>query len=103
MRGFKLMRRRKDGSLGPLFINRRQRIEEGKWLKAECCPTKGFAVRPGWHILLEPEAPHLKMKGDRVWVEVQFDFFKARLFERPKEQGGMWALADEMRVVRRLT
>jgi len=49
MKAYKLLKLRKDGSLGPLFINRKQKIPIGKWLTAECHPTKGYALRPGWH------------------------------------------------------
>lgn len=96
MLGYKLMRRRKDGSLGPLFINRRQRIEVGQWLEAEAHKTKGFAFRPGWHILNVPVAPHLKKTRDRVWVQVEFE--EATQFQRPDSQGGMWFLAQRMKV-----
>jgi hypothetical protein len=85
------MRRRKDGTLGPLFINKRQRLELGRIYKAENHPTKGFAVRPGWHICHGMDgAPHLSKK-DRVWVEV--DFWKAEEIVRPAAQGGVWFLA----------
>lgn len=56
---YKLFRRRGDGSLGPLFINKRQRIPLGEWLQAEDHPTKGYAHRPGWHCGVAPSAPHL--------------------------------------------
>lgn len=96
MKGFKLLRRRKDGTLGPLFINASQRIPIGKWLRAESHPTKGYAYRPGWHGTLEPKAPHLRCGGDRVWCEVEFKGVK--LYLRPESQGGTWILAKEMRV-----
>jgi len=94
---YKLVRKRKDGSLGPLFINCRQRLETGKWMQAECYPTKGYAVRKGWHCTSTPRAPHLSSKG-RVWVEVRIlDFEELR---RPESQGGLWYIADKMKVVR---
>ena len=97
MIAYKLLKRRKNGTLGPLFINRRQVIPVGKWLKAECHPTKGYAVRPGWHTTCSPSAPHLSMKG-RVWVEVEIeDYYE---FKRPSGQGGMWYIANLMRVRR---
>jgi hypothetical protein len=37
------MEARADGSLGPLFINRRQRLVPGVTYEAECHPTKVFA------------------------------------------------------------
>ena len=94
---FKLFRRRKDGSLGTLFINRPRRIPVGEWLRAEACPTKGFAFRPGWHCCAQPAAPHLGTRG-RVWCEVEINEFAP--FVRPASQGGLWYLAQEMRVVR---
>jgi hypothetical protein len=98
VRGWKLLRLRKDGTLGPLFINRRQRIEPGEWLLAEDHPTKGYARRPGWHITEKPLAPHLSERG-RVWREVEFeDYVELR---RPVQQGGLWFLAKRMRVLPR--
>lgn len=97
MIAFKLLRQRKDGTLGPLFINRKQRIPIGETLIAENHPTKGYAVRPGWHCAAEPKAPHLSTKG-RVWCEVWVDdFYK---FKRPKHQGGEWIIANRMTVGR---
>lgn len=96
---FKLLRLRKDGSLGPLFINQRQRIPIGQWLDAEDHPTKGYAHRPGWHCAAEQKADHLSTKG-RVWAEVEIeDYYE---FPRPKHQGGCWLIANKMRVVRLL-
>ena len=93
--GYKLLRLRKDGTLGPLFINRKQVIPINLWLAAECWPTKGYAVRPGWHVLKAPVAPHLSQKG-RVWAKVDIEDFEE--FERPVSQGGLWYLAKWMRV-----
>lgn len=93
---YKLIKQRKDGSLGPLFINRRQRIPVGEWLVAEDIPTKGYAHRPGWHCCLKPEAPHLSEKG-RVWCKVIVADFQ--VLDRPKSQGGTWVLAKQMKVL----
>lgn len=97
MIAYKLFRQRRDGSLGPLFINARLRITPGEWMAAECHPTKGFAVRPGWHCSHRPYAPHLSPKG-RVWCEVEVE--GAEEFERPWNQGGLWYIAKAMRVLR---
>lgn len=101
MQAFKLLKRRKDGSIGPLFINASQRIPVGEWLEAEEHPTKGFAFRPGWHCTLKPVAPHLKMnpKGSlpRVWCRVEVE--GTEKFNRPESQGGTWVLARRMKVV----
>jgi len=94
---YKLLRRRKDGTLGPLFINARLRVPIGKWLPAEDHPTKGYAHRPGWHATLTPSAPHLREGGDRVWCRVLLK--GVRYFERPAAQGGRWALANHMKIV----
>ena len=96
MIAYKLLRQRKDGTLGPLFINRRQRIPIGEWLHAEDHPTKGYAHRPGWHCTLKPYAPHLNESG-RVWCLVQVDGIQ--FHERPASQGGMWVLAQRLKVL----
>ena len=97
MRAYKLMRMRKDGSLGSLFINTKVRIPVGEWLFAECHPTKGYAFRPGWHCTFKPVAPHLSTKG-RVWCLVDISDFEE--YERPERQGGKWLLAQRMKVIR---
>jgi hypothetical protein len=97
MRGYKLMRVRKDGTLGPLFINKTQVVPINEWLRAECHPTKGYAIRTGWHCLAQPLAPHLSKKG-RVWCEVNLRNITP--FARPVSQGGRWFLAKYMRVRR---
>ena len=101
MIAFKLLKRRADGSIGPLFINASQRIPIGEWLEAEDHPTKGFAHRPGWHCTLKPEAPHLKMnpKGGlpRVWCRVEVENYST--YARPESQGGTWVLANRMKVL----
>ena len=93
---YKLLRLRKDGTLGPLFINRRQVIPLGLWLRAEEHRTKGFAFRPGWHAAPNPEAPHLGKAG-RVWAKVELA--GVQNLPRPRSQGGTWYLAEWMRVI----
>ena len=100
MIAYKLLRVRKDGSLGPLFINRSQVIPTGKWLPARAHKTPGFAFRPGWHALSKPEAPHLSLKG-RKWFVVKVDDYETH--HRPASQGGKWFLAKRMMVVRPLS
>ena len=93
---YKLFRQRKDGTIGPLFINKKQVIPVGQWVAAETHPTKGYALRPGWHTTPEPEAKHLSIKN-RVWKKVQIaDYYK---FDRPKHQGGYWLIANMIRVI----
>lgn len=94
--GYKLFRVRKNGTLGPLFINRRLVVPVGEWLPAEDHPTKGYAHRPGWHAAIAPEAPHLSEKG-RVWRRVALR--GVRRYARPERQGGEWLLADELMVL----
>ena len=96
--GYKLFRIRRDGSLGPLFINRKQRINLGERLIAEAHPTKGFAFRPGWHVCCEPSAPHLSKK-EREWFVVEIEDWTE--FVRPEAQGGLWFTANIMTVLHR--
>jgi len=98
MIAYKLVNKRADGTLGPLFINRRLRLYTD-WMEAENHPTKGFAVRPGWHCTAKPEAPHLSERG-RVWVEVEIEDYE--VIQRPESQGGIWYLAARMRIVKEL-
>lgn len=93
---YKLFRQRKDGTLGPLFINRKQRINIGTDYPAEEHRTKGYAFRPGWHCCSEMNAPHLSKK-DRVWCKVEIKGFTKHL--RPENQGGLWYTADSMKVI----
>ena len=99
---YKLFKQRADGSLGPLFINPRQRIPLGQWLDAEDHRTKGFAHRPGWHCTFEQSAPHLaknpKSGPRRVWARCEVDG-DVTVYERPKIQGGSWVLASRLRVL----
>ena len=98
--GYKLFHQRSDGTLGPLFINRRQVIGMNEFLPAEDHPTKGYAHRPGWHATLEPVAPHLKVNaksGKRVWARVAMRGITK--FNRPQSQGGTWVLAKELMVL----
>lgn len=89
---FKLLKQRKDGTLGPLFINRKARIPIGVELFAEDHPTPGFAHRPGWHCVPEPHAVHLSERG-RVWVEVEIKDFTIVEWRR-----NTWFIAKRMRV-----
>jgi len=98
MIAYKLIRLRKNGTMGPLFINRKLIIPIGKWMVAENWPTKGFAVRQGFHCTLKPVAPHLSTKG-RVWVEVEVEDIEK--YQRPESQGGTWVLAQRMKVIRK--
>ena len=93
---FKIFRVRSNGTLGSLFINRRQVIPIGVWLKAESHRTNGYQFRPGWHCAPCQFAPHLTLKG-RIWMRVEVDDFVE--IKRPESQGGFWWLAKWMKVV----
>jgi hypothetical protein len=93
--------RLKNGKLYPLFINRQKSIPFEEWMGAECFPTKGFAVRKGWHCTLQPIAPHLKTElksGEkRIWVKCEAEDFE--YYQRPESQGGTWVLAQRLKVL----
>jgi hypothetical protein len=97
MTAYKLFRQRKNGTLGPLFINRGQVIPMGEWVEAENHARKGFAVRPGWHACALPYAPHLRQDRGRVWARVELE--DVTLCKRPAGQGEEWLLARRMRVL----
>lgn len=100
MKAYKLMRIKKDGLLYPLFIDKTTPTPIGVWLDAECHPTKGFAVRQGWHCCFTKHAPHLKSQlasgEQRVWVECEVEDYAT--YARPESQGGSWILAQRMMV-----
>ena len=96
MQGYKLFRVRRDGTLGSLFINRRPALPLGVWLPAASYPTKGFAVRPGWHVTKRPHAPHLSLQGRR-WYCVEFRGYE--VLQRPARQGGTWYLARQLKIL----
>ena len=99
MKAYKLVRKMKDGTLSPLFINKTSRTPIGEWIEAGLYPTKGFAIRKGWHCTKTPYAPHLKTEG-RVWVEVEVEDFE--YYPRPDSQGGEWILAQKMKIIKKL-
>ena len=101
MKVYKLLRI-KDGKLYPLFINRKVETQIGVWMDAECYPTKGFAVRRGWHCCYQPLAPHLKTElasGEkRVWVEC--DAEDCEEYARSEKYGGNWVLANKLKLIK---
>ena len=105
MKAYKLLRIKKDGKLYPLFINKTVSTPIGVWLDAECHPTKGFAIRKGWHCTMKPIAPHLKTRlsngEERVWIECEVEDWET--YNRPESQGGAWILAQRMKINRVLT
>ena len=99
MIAYKLFRKRKDGTYGPLFINRKQKLLTDVWYFAEDHKTKGYAHRPGWHACAEPLAPHLSKK-DRVWCKVIINDLVRH--QRPESQGGLWFTANVLKIVEEL-
>ncbi len=97
MKAYKLVRQLKNGEITSLFINKKERLSLNKWLDAEHHPTKGFKVRPFWHCTSEMKAPHLSKK-DRVWVELEME--DVIEFKRPVSQGGLWFLANRIKIIR---
>lgn len=94
---YKLVKVRKDKTLGSLFIHRTAVLPLNTWLKAEYYPTKGYAPRFGWHCTFFPYAPHLS-ENNRVWVECEVKNYHT--YDRPESQGGAWILADKIRLIR---
>jgi hypothetical protein len=105
MKAYKLIKVRKDGSLGPLFIDAKKRLPVGKWMNYQAIKRKGFAFRPGFHCTAKPIAPHLKKilkSGEiREWWEVEIED-DAVPHQRPREQGGLWFTAKRMKLIRRV-
>ena len=82
-KGFKLFEMDDKGDLHALFIDKRTTMPIGSWIKAGVFPTKGFSVRPGFHIGEICSAPWLmsadgtyksqrSKKWKRVWAEVEY-------------------------------
>jgi hypothetical protein len=95
---YKLFRQRNDGTLGSLFFARRSVIPIGRWIDSYAITKPGYAFRPGWHCTAAPVAPHLYSKKEkRVWGRVELQ--NATELWRPGVQGGLWYIADKMRVV----
>lgn len=99
-RAYKLLRKRKNGTLGSLFVDRRTVLVTGQWYEAVNHQPRSLKERPGWHCLLRPCAPHLSSR-DRVWCEVMVR--DVAVLSRPASQGGAWLLAREMRIERELS
>lgn len=97
MIGYKLFRQLKDGNITSLFIDKNTRLPTNKWLKCKKDKeTKGYTYRPFWHVMDNPNAPHLTNKG-RVWKKVEMKGIKK--MQRPKSQGGLWYLADKIKIL----
>jgi hypothetical protein len=105
MIAYKLFRKDKAGNLKSLFINKTTPLPFDTWLQAEEYPTKGFAVRKGWHCCFQPVAPHLKEHPKngmhRVWCKVEVE--EVTTYDRPESQGGAWILAQKIRLIEELS
>ena len=105
MIAYKLLRKKNDNKLYPLFIDKKNETKLGIWLNAKCIPTKGFAIREGFHCCYKPYAPHLKTElksGEkRVWVECEIEDYET--YNRPESQCGTWLLAKRIKLIRELT
>jgi hypothetical protein len=93
--GYKLFRLRKNGTLGPLFIDPKLVVRPYVWLKAKAVRTEGFAFRPGWHACSKKLAPHLSKRG-RVWCKVSLAGVTEHY--RPTSQGGLWYTARWLKI-----
>ena len=106
MTAYKLLRRKKDGSLGSLFVGRASRLSFGVTYEARSdLPHPGLAHRPGFHCTHAPYAPHIKMRlkngEERVWCTVKLSG-EITPHQRPASQGGLWYTAEKMRLLREL-
>jgi hypothetical protein len=93
---YKLMRRKANGKITSLFINKSREYHFGEWMDAEFIPTKGFAQRQGWHCTFTQYAPHLSTRG-RVWVKCEVEDWTT--YDRPESQGGAWILANKIKLL----
>ena len=95
---YKLMNLRRNGTLGPLFINRRQVLRIGETHTAELHPTSGYKERKGWHCMAKKSAPHLLTGSPRVWVQVLITDYT--VLDRHKGLGGKWYIANKMTLLK---
>jgi hypothetical protein len=111
----KVLNKRKDGSLSPLFHEKNKRFEEGVWHKFESDlihPTKttkegkprssaNLAYRPGFYG--GPKTPQIKMGkvGGQNRVKREVAFRNWTTIKRPAKQGGEWYLSAEMMILPR--
>lgn len=99
-KAYKLFKKRKDGSLGSLFINAKAKYKIGEWMDAEENHyKKGFTYRPGWHCCEKMNAPHLSTVG-RVWCLVEIEDYSELI--RPQIQGSKWYLANRIKIIKEI-
>ena len=73
--GYKLFEQDEQGNLYALFIDKNTIMPVGEWLNAGIYPTKGFSVRPGYHIGEIPSAPWL-MSADGTYKSQRRKYWK---------------------------
>tara|TARA_R110002051_G_scaffold298062_1_gene364827 strand:- start:261 stop:992 length:732 start_codon:yes stop_codon:yes gene_type:complete len=111
----KVMNKRKDGTLSPLFHEKDRRFQEGVWHRFEVNlkhPTKvnkkgearssaNLAYRPGFYG--GPKTPQIKMGrvGHQNRVKRDVAFRNWTTIKRPAKQGDEWYLAAEMMIIPR--
>lgn len=99
LHAYKLFRVRADGSIGSLLIDTGKRLETGVWYRAEDHrPRWGKTSNPGWHAVMEPNAPHLARKDGRAWYRVDL----RGVHPVRKRDGSIWLRSAEMRIVERV-
>lgn len=59
-KGFKVFEQDPQGNLYALFIDKNTPMPVGEWLQAEIVPTKGFSLRPGFHVGQIADCPWIK-------------------------------------------
>lgn len=113
---YKKVRKMKDGSLKPLFINKTKPFILNEWQKSEYHPTKGFAPRSihgnietgegcdgGFHLVPYPDASwiadELATGEKRVWITCEVRG-AVKEYQRPQ---GLWYLAEEIMPLKELT
>ena len=82
--GYKLFEQDQKGNLYALFIDKKNIMPMNTWMLAGSHPTKGFAVRPGFHIgegipsapwLMSVDGTYKSQRSKywkRVWAEVEY-------------------------------
>jgi hypothetical protein len=99
MIAYKLFRVKKNSKITSLFMNKKRELPIGEWINSRSYPTKGFAVRPGWHSVARPKADHLSKIG-RKWYKVEIENF--RIEERSVHQGSKWYVSKRLKIIKEL-
>lgn len=100
MVAYKLFKKRKNGSYGSIFIDKKKELKLDEWYDAELHETKGFLPRLGYHCLPTANVPHLSTKG-RVWLKVEIKDYE--ILNRPASQGGKWLIAKKIKLLNEIS